>query len=67
MSQAQLNSPKSWLVFGFAILAYISAISQRTSFGVAGIQATERFGASAQILATFSVVQLVVYAGRRSP
>lgn len=67
MSQAQLNSPKSWLVFGFAILAYISAISQRTSFGVAGIQATERFGASAQILATFSVVQLVVYAGAQVP
>lgn len=67
MSQAHLNSPKSWMVFGFAILAYISAISQRTSFGVAGIEATERFDASAQILATFSVVQLVVYAGAQVP
>jgi len=67
VSQSHLNSSKSWLVFGFAILAYISAISQRTSFGVAGIEATERFHASAQILATFSVVQLVVYAGAQVP
>ncbi|HCM94394.1 MFS transporter [Glutamicibacter arilaitensis] len=67
MSQAHLNSSKSWVVFSFAILAYISAISQRTSFGVAGIEATERFNASAQILASFSVVQLVVYAGAQVP
>ncbi|KUM30707.1 MFS transporter [Arthrobacter sp. EpRS66] len=67
MSQPHLNSTKSWLVYGFAIIAYISAISQRTSFGVAGIEATERFHASAQILATFSVVQLIVYAGAQVP
>jgi len=67
VSQPHLNSTKAWLVYGFAIVAYISAISQRTSFGVAGIEATERFHASAQILATFSVVQLVVYAGAQVP
>jgi len=67
VSQPHLNSGKAWLVYGFAILAYISAISQRTSFGVAGIEATERFHASAQILATFSVVQLIVYAGAQVP
>lgn len=67
MSSPQLNSTKSWLVYGFAILAYISAIAQRTSFGVAGLEATERFNATAQILATFSVVQLVVYAGAQVP
>ncbi|GAA1413837.1 MFS transporter [Glutamicibacter uratoxydans] len=55
------------MVYGFAVLAYISAIAQRTSFGVAGLEATERFNASAQILATFSVVQLVVYAGAQVP
>ncbi|WP_141366747.1 MFS transporter [Glutamicibacter uratoxydans] len=67
MSSPQLNSAKSWMVYGFAVLAYISAIAQRTSFGVAGLEATERFNASAQILATFSVVQLVVYAGAQVP
>lgn len=43
------------------------AVAQRTSFGVAGLQATERFDATAQILASFSVVQLVVYAGAQVP
>lgn len=45
----------------------MAAVSQRTSFGVAGLQATERFDATAQILASFSVVQLVVYAGAQVP
>ncbi|MFR0639263.1 MFS transporter [Arthrobacter sp. LS16] len=67
MSTSHLNSKKSWLVYGYAILTYISAIAQRTSFGVAGLEATERFDANAQIMATFSVVQLVVYAGAQVP
>lgn len=44
-----------------AVLAYITSVAQRTSFGVAGLEATERFSANASILATFSVVQLLVY------
>lgn len=43
------------------------AVTQRTSFGVAGLEATTRFDASASILATFSVVQLLVYAGLQIP
>lgn len=50
-----------------ALLAYLSAVAQRTSFGVAGLEATERFNASASILATFSVVQLLVYAAGQVP
>lgn len=61
MSVENLNSKKSWIVFSIAILAYITAVAQRTSFGVAGLEATERFSANASILATFSVVQLLVY------
>ena len=62
-----MNSRKSWLVYTVALLAYISAVAQRTSFGVAGLEATERFSASASILATFSVVQLVVYSAGQIP
>ncbi|MDN5756529.1 MAG: MFS transporter, partial [Micrococcaceae bacterium] len=43
------------------------AVTQRTSFGVAGLEATTRFDASASILGMFSVVQLVVYAGLQIP
>lgn len=62
-----LDSAKSWLVWIASVCAYLIAVTQRTSFGVAGLEATDRFSASASILATFSVVQLVVYAGLQIP
>ena len=40
---------------------------QRTSLGVAGLEATHRFDASASVLATFAVLQLLVYAGLQVP
>lgn len=61
------DSARAWLVWGASVGAYLIAVTQRTSFGVAGLEATERFDASASILATFSVVQLVVYAGLQIP
>lgn len=62
-----LDSARAWTVWAASVGAYLIAVTQRTSFGVAGLEATERFGASASILATFSVVQLVVYAGLQIP
>ncbi|MEE1620253.1 MFS transporter [Zafaria sp. Z1313] len=62
-----MDSARSWLVWGAGVSAYLIAVTQRTSFGVAGLQATERFDATASILATFSVVQLIVYAGLQIP
>ena len=61
------DSVRSWVVWIASITAYLIAVTQRTSFGVAGLEATDRFNASASILATFSVVQLVVYAGLQIP
>lgn len=49
------------------IAAYASAVLQRTTFGVAGVQAADRFGASAGIVGLFVVLQLVVYAGLQVP
>jgi sugar phosphate permease len=62
-----VNSRKSWLIFGFATFAYIVAVLQRSSLGVAGVDATERFGISAAVLSTLAVVQLIVYAGLQIP
>ncbi|HET8615508.1 MAG TPA: MFS transporter [Actinomycetales bacterium] len=66
------SSPRSisraaWVVWGVGVLAYTVAVLQRTSLGVAGITAAERFGASASVLATFAVLQLLVYAGMQIP
>lgn len=63
----QKTSRRAWFVWGAAVLAYLVSVTQRTSFGVAGLDATVRFDASASILATFSVVQLLVYAGLQIP
>ncbi|MFL4472684.1 nitrate/nitrite transporter [Paeniglutamicibacter sp. MACA_103] len=68
MTKAEhLDTVRSWVVWIVSITAYLIAVTQRTSFGVAGLEATDRFDASASILATFSVVQLVVYAGLQIP
>lgn len=46
---------------------YILAVFHRTSLGVAGLLAAERFQISAAQLATFTVVQLLVYAAMQVP
>ena len=53
-----------WLA---AVLVYIVAITGRTSFGVAGIQAVERFQVDASRVAVFASVQLGVYALAQIP
>ncbi|MEO8222122.1 MAG: MFS transporter [Specibacter sp.] len=62
-----MNNKRAWLVWGVGIFAYVVAITHRTSFGVAGLVATERFDATASALSAFTVVQLVVYAGLQIP
>ena len=58
---------RAYAVWAVGLLAYVTAVLQRTSLGVAGLQATDRFDASASILATFAVLQLLVYAGLQIP
>ena len=62
-----MNSARSWLVWGVAVFAYVIAVLQRTSLGVAGLQATERFDISASVLSSLAVVQIIVYAGLQIP
>ena len=62
-----MNSRKAWIVFSVAVFAYVVAVLQRTSLGVAGVDATERFEVQAALLSTLAVVQLVVYAGLQVP
>ncbi|MGY5765599.1 MFS transporter [Brachybacterium sp. DNPG3] len=62
-----LGGARAYIVWVAAILAYASAVMQRTTMGVAGLEATERFGASATIVSTFVVLQLLVYALSQIP
>lgn len=55
------------LVWGMGVVAYTAAVLQRTSLGVAGLEAADRFAAPASVVSTFVVVQLLVYALAQIP
>jgi MFS family permease len=58
---------RALIVWGASILAYILAITGRTSLGVAGVEAMDHFSISASRLAVFSSVQVGVYALAQIP
>jgi MFS family permease len=62
-----VTAPRAWLIWTIGIFAYLVAVSQRTSFGVVGLEATERFHAGASAISFFTVLQLLVYAGLQIP
>jgi MFS family permease len=54
-------------VWSVGVLVYVLAVFHRSSLGVAGLVAAERFDISATQLATFTMLQLLVYAGMQIP
>ncbi|WP_297411249.1 MFS transporter [Naasia sp.] len=57
-----MNSRRSWIIFSVGVFAYLVAITQRSSLGVASVDASERFSSTASALSTLGVMQLAVYA-----
>ncbi len=66
-STAGLGGRRAWVVWTAALLVYLLAVFHRSSLGVAGILAAERFHISSSQLSTFIMVQLLVYAGMQIP
>lgn len=62
-----LGGPRAHLVWTAAVAAYGIAVMQRTTMGVAGLEAAQRFETSATIVSTFVVLQLAVYALAQVP
>ncbi|MDN3287374.1 MFS transporter [Streptomyces thermocarboxydus] len=54
-------------VWGTGVSVYFVAVIFRTSLGVAGLDAADRFDVGASALSTFSILQLLVYAGMQIP
>lgn len=54
-------------IWSVGLLTYLLAVFHRSSLAVAGLAATDRFGISAAQLATFTMLQLLVYAGMQIP
>jgi MFS family permease len=62
-----LGGRRAVLVWGTAVAVYFLAIFHRSSLGVAGLAAAERFHITASQLSTFTVLQLLVYAAMQIP
>ncbi|MEV5987203.1 MFS transporter [Streptomyces sp. NPDC052051] len=54
-------------VWSVGVSVYFVAVIFRTSLGVAGLDAVDRFHVGASALSTFSILQLLVYAGMQIP
>jgi MFS family permease len=54
-------------VWSIGVAVYFVAVIFRTSLGVAGLDAADRFRVGASALSTFSILQLLVYAGMQIP
>ncbi|MFF4208782.1 nitrate/nitrite transporter [Streptomyces sp. NPDC001796] len=54
-------------VWAIGVSVYFVAVIFRTSLGVAGLDAADRFHVSASALSAFSILQLLVYAGMQIP
>ena len=63
----QTRHPGAYAVWTVALLVYLLAVFHRSSLAVAGLAATERFDISAAQLSTFTMLQLLVYAGMQIP
>jgi MFS family permease len=58
---------RAWIIWLTGLLAYIVAVLDRTTLGVSGLEAADRFAASPSVLSTFVVLQVVVYACAQVP
>src|SRR5580658_4847449 len=58
---------QGWAVWAVAVLTYILTVMQRTSLGVAGLDAARRFGITPGVLAAFVFIQVTVYLAAQTP
>lgn len=62
-----IGKRRAYLIWIVALAVYVLAVFHRSSLGVAGLLATERFDIAATELSFFTVLQLFVYAGMQIP
>jgi MFS family permease len=67
MSTHEEETVRAWVVWTVGLLAYVVAVLDRTTLGVSGLDAADRFSASPSVLSTFVVLQVIVYASMQIP
>ncbi|MFM6940305.1 MAG: MFS transporter, partial [Rhodoluna sp.] len=60
-------APRVRVILGAAVSAYFVSVLERSSMGVASLNAAERFHVGAAALSSLAVAQLVVYAAMQIP
>ena len=63
----EIGRRRAWVIWIVALAVYVLAVFHRSSLGVAGLIAADRFEVTATQLAFFTVLQLLVYAGLQIP
>ena len=63
----EIGRRRAWVIWIVALAVYVLAVFHRSSLGVAGLIAADRFDVTATQLAFFTVLQLLVYAGLQIP
>ena len=58
---------KALVVWGVGVFVYVVAVFHRTSLGVAGLDAAQRFHVGPAALGTFTVLQIGLYALMQVP
>jgi len=67
VTASDIGGRRAWLIWTVALSVYVLAVFNRSSLGVAGLLAADRFHIAATELAFFTVLQLIVYAGLQVP
>lgn len=55
------TSPRAYFVWGVGVFAFIVTVLQRTTIGVSGLEATQRFSITAASLSLFAFAQVLAY------
>jgi MFS family permease len=63
----EARTGQAFAVWAVGLLVYLLAVFHRSSLAVAGLAAADRFHIGASQLATFTMLQLLVYAGMQIP
>jgi sugar phosphate permease len=66
-TNAVINGRWAWFAWALGATAYAVAVFQRSSLGMAGIEAAQHFGVGPALLAMFTTLQLFVYALMQVP
>ena len=67
MTSARSGVSRAHVIWAVGVFAYLCAVSGRAAFGVASVEASERFGVDGAVLSLFGVVQLGTYAAAQIP